>query len=168
MKKETDFLGHVVTKDGIKPNPDKIQGLEQFTLPKTVKEFQAFLGLSGYYRKFIQDYAKIAKPMTYYLKKDTKIDLNDQKYIESFNKLKTILTSNTVLKYPDFEDQFTLTTDASNHALGAVLSQKQGPIAFASRTLNKHEINYSTIEKELLAIVWAVAQYRHYLYGRKF
>ena len=127
LKKETDFLGHVVTKDGIKPNPDKIQGLEQFTLPKTVKEIQAFLGLSGYYRKFIQDYAKIAKPMTYYLKKDTKIDLNDQKYIESFNKLKTILTSNTVLKYPDFEDQFTLTTDASNHALGAVLSQKQGP-----------------------------------------
>lgn len=168
MKKETDFLGHVVTRDGIKPNPKRVEGIQKQIIPKTVKEIQSFLGLSGYYRKFIPDYAKIAKPMTLRLKKDSKIDIGNKDYKESFEKLRTILMSNTVLQYPNFEEEFHLTTDASNYALGAVLSQSKGPIAFVSRTLNKHEINYSTIEKELLAIVWATGQFRHYVYGRKF
>lgn len=168
LRKETEFLGHIVTKDGIKPNPNKVDGIKKQTIPKTVREIQSFLGLSGYYRKFIPDYAKIAKPMTLRLKKDSKINVNDEDYKQSFEKLKTILMSDMVLRYPDLEEQFQLTTDASNYALGAVLSQSKGPIAFASRTLNQHEINYSTVEKELLAIVWAVKQFRHYLYGRKF
>lgn len=168
LKKETEFLGHIVTKDGISPNPHKIDGIKRQTIPKTIKEIQSFLGLSGYYRKFIPDYAKIAKPLTIRLKKDSIINVNDKDYKEAFEKLKNILMSNMVLKHPDFNENFILTTDASNNALGAVLSQKNGPLAFASRTLNKHECNYSTIEKELLAIVWAVKQFRHYLYGRKF
>lgn len=168
LKKETDFLGHVVSGDGIKPNPKRVEGIQKQVILKTVKEIQSFLGLSGYYRKFIPDYAKIAKPMTLRLKKDSKIDINNKDYKESFEKLRTILMSSMVLQYPNFEEEFHLTTDASNYALGAVLSQSKGPIAFVSRTLNKHEINYRTIEKELLAIVWATGQFRHYLYGRKF
>lgn len=142
--------------------------IKDFPIPKTIKEIQSFLGLSGYYRKFIPDYAKIAKPLTMRLRKDSKININDPDYKESFSKLRTILVSDMVLRYPNFDETFILTTDASNFAIGAVLSQREGPIAFASRTLNRHEINYSTIEKELLAIVWATGQFRHYLYGRKF
>lgn len=168
LKKETEFLGHVVTNNGIKPNPNKIRCIKEFPIPKDVKEIQSFLGLTGYYRKFIPSYAKIAKPLTMRLKKDAIINTEDADYVQAFKKLQQILMSDMVLQYPDFEKSFTLTTDASNYALGAVLSQSNGPIAFASRTLNRHEINYSTVEKELLAIVWAVKQFRHYLYGRKF
>ncbi|XP_046811286.1 putative uncharacterized protein DDB_G0282499 [Lucilia cuprina] len=123
---------------------------------------------TGYYRKFIKDYLIIAKPMTKYLKKDTKLNLNDPEYEKSFNTLKTLLINDPILAYPDFTKTFTLTTDASNYALGAILSQDNHPICFASRTLNTHEINYSTIEKELLAIVWATTYFRPYLFGRKF
>ena len=168
LKKETEFLGHIVTNEGIRPNPNKIEAIKKQPIPKTVKEIQSFLGMSGYYRKFIPNYSKIAKPLTIRLKKDAVINVNDKDYRESFEKLKNILMSDMILKYPDFNQKFILTTDASNYALGAVLSQKKGPIAFASRTLNKHECNYSTIEKELLSIVWAVKQFRHYLYGRRF
>ena len=168
LKKETEFLGHIVTTDGIKPNPKKLDAIEKFPLPKTIKEIQGFLGLTGYYRKFIHDYAKIAKPMTIYLKKDKIINTNDKEYNKSFNELKKLISNDPILIYPDFNKTFTLTTDASNFALGAVLSQDKKPICFASRTLNAHEINYSTIEKELLAIVWATKQFRHYLYGRQF
>lgn len=168
LKKESEFLGHVVTQDGIKPNPNKIQAIKHFPIPKTIKEIQSFLGLTGYYRKFIQDYAKIIKPMTLCLKKDKKINTKDLEYKEAFEKLKLVMTDNLLNRHPDFNKEFTLTTDASNYAIGAVLSQSHGPLCFASRTLNKHEQNYSTIEKELLAIVWATKQFRHYLYGRKF
>lgn len=106
--------------------------------------------------------------MTLGLKDGAKIDSSNEKYRESFETLKKIMMSNIVLKYPNFDKPFTLTTDAINVALGAVLSQSNGPICFASRTLNAHELNYATYEKELLAIVWATKQFRHYLYGKKF
>lgn len=98
--------------------------------------------------------------MTKYLKKDTKLNISDPEYEKSFNALKTFLIHDPILAYPDFTKQFTLTTDASNYALGAILSQNDHPICYASRTLNTHEINYSTIEKELLAIVWATKYFR--------
>lgn len=106
--------------------------------------------------------------MTKYLKKDAKINISDPNYQESFNTLKTLLIHDPILAYPDFTKKFTLTTDASNYALGAVLSQDNHPICYASRTLNEHEINYSTIEKELLVIIWATKYFRPYLFGRKF
>lgn len=168
LKKETEFLGHIVTTEGIKANPKKLSAIEKFPIPKTVKEIQSFLGLTGYYRKFIPDYAKIAKPLTLGLKKGTKIDVDKKEYKTSFEQLKVLICNDPILIYPDFEKTFTLTTDASNFALGAVLSQTNKPVCYASRTLNAHECNYSTIEKELLAIVWATKQFRHYLYGRKF
>lgn len=168
LKQETEFLGHIVTTNGIKPNPNKIDAINKFPIPKTPKQIKSFLGLVGFYRKFIKDFAKIAKPMTAYLKKDRRIDVNNSEYKEAFNKLKLLITTDPILVYPDFAKKFTLTTDASNFAIGAVLSQDNHPICYASRTLNEHECNYSTIEKELLAIVWAVKYFRPYLYGRKF
>lgn len=168
MKKETEFLGHILTKDGLKPNPNKIKVIENLEIPKTQRQIKSFLGITGYYRKFVRDYAKIAQPITKYLKKDQKINLHDPNYIEAFEKLKTLIVSHPILRYPNFEKQFTLTTDASNYAIGAVLSQEGHPVFYASRTLNNHERNYSATDKEFLAIMWSVNYLRPYLYGKKF
>lgn len=171
LKLETAFLGHIISGEGVKPNPDKIAAIEKYPLPKSSKEIKQFLGLLGYYRKFIPDFARITKPMTKCLKKTNKITF-DSEYIDCFNKCKNLLTNDPILQYPDFTKEFILTTDASNVALGAVLSQgtigSDKPICYASRTLNDSETNYSTIEKELLAIVWATRYFRPYLFGRKF
>lgn len=168
MMKETAFLGHVITKDGLKPNPDKISTIQNVQVPKTEKQIKSFLGLTGYYRKFIRDYAKVAQPISKYLRKDTKINIKDPNYIEAFEKLKTLISSHPILRFPDHGKQFQLTTDASNYAIGAVLSQEGHPVCFASRTLNTHEKNYSATDKEFLAIMWAVNYFRPYLYGNKF
>lgn len=168
LKKETEFLGHIITLDGIRPNPKKIECVKNFPIPKTPKQIKQFLGLTGYYRKFIQDYSKIAKPITKYLKKNQKVNITDPEYISSFEMLKRLLINEPILKYPDFLKTFTVTTDASQYALGAILSQEGHPICYASRTLNDHEQNYSTIEKELLAVVWATKYFRPYVFGRKF
>lgn len=172
LKLETEFLGHVIGRDGVKPNPNKIEAIKRYPLPKTPTEIKRFLGLLGYYRKFIPDFAKVTKPLTQCLKKGSKINVNDHNYVKCFEQCKTLLTNDPILQYPDFSKEFVLTTDASNLAIGAVLSQgpigTDKPIAYASRTLNTSEINYSTIEKELLAIVWATKYFRPYLFGRKF
>lgn len=168
FKRESEYLGHVITEHGIKPNPAKIEIIRKISLPRTVKDIRSFLGVTGFYRKFIKDYGRIALPLIKYLKKDFKIDMSDPEYINSFEKLKILLCQSPVLAYPNFEKVFLLTTDASNASLGAVLSQGGHPVAFASRTLDKHECNYSTIEKELLSIVWATKYFRPYLFGRKF
>ncbi|GBP00106.1 Retrovirus-related Pol polyprotein from transposon opus [Eumeta japonica] len=137
--------------------------------------------MTSYYRRFIRDYAKIAKPLTNLTRgehaqikasqsKKVPITLNDES-MKSFDKLKSMLTTAELLSFPDFEKPFNLTTDASNTALGAVLSQgeigKDKPIAYISRSLNKTEENYATNEKEMLAIVWALDNLRNYLYGAK-
>ncbi|GBP04513.1 Retrovirus-related Pol polyprotein from transposon 17.6 [Eumeta japonica] len=168
MKKETEFLGHILTKDGIKPNLNKIKVIQEIALPKTEKQIKSFLGLTGYYRKFVKDYAKVAQPMTKYLKKGVKINDKDPTYIEAFEKLKSLISSHPILRYPDFNKKFTLTTDASNYAIGAVLSQEGHPVCYISRTLNNHEKNYAATDKEFLAIIWSVNYLRPYLYGRKF
>lgn len=168
LKHETEYLGHIISRDGIKPNPNKIEVIKKIQLPKSTKQIKSFLGITGFYRKFIKDYSKVALPMTRYLKKGSELNVKDRQYIESFNKLKALICTCPILAYPNFAKTFTLTTDASNSALGAVLSQNQHPIAFASRTLNRHETNYSTVEKELLSIVWATKYFRPYLFGRKF
>lgn len=172
LRKEIEFLGHIVTADGVKPNPKKINAISKFPIPKNPSEIKSFLGLLGYYRKFIPDFAKITKPLTQCLKKNAKINTRDQKYVETFNYCKQLLLNDPILQYPDFTKPFILTTDASNVALGAILSQgKIGldkPVCYASRTLTDTEQNYSTIEKELLAIVWATKYFRPYLFGRKF
>lgn len=171
LRKELKFLGHIVTENGIKPDPSKIEAVKNFPRPKDVKTVQTFLGLANYYRRFIPNFSKIAQPINNLLKKKVKF-LWDDKCEVSFTILKECLTTSPVLSYPDFRKEFILTTDASTTALGAVLSQgeigKDLPVAYGSRTLNSAERNYSTIERELLAIVWATHTFRPYLLGRKF
>jgi len=171
FKKELLFLGHIISKDGIRPNPSKLEAIKKFPIPTTTKQVKQFLGLTGYYRKMIRNYAKIAKPMTAMLRSDNKIDPTNKEYVDAFNTLKSLLLNDPILQLPDFNKDFCITCDASNFAIGAVLSQnfngKDLPISYASRTLNKHEENLSTIEKELLAIVWACKYFRPYIYGRK-
>lgn len=176
LKKEVEFLGFVISDNGIKTNPKKVEAITNFPKPKTLRELRSFLGITNYYRRFIRDYAKIAKPLTMLLRgeagRTTKhnsrkilVDLNENA-LEAFNKLKSILTSDDVmLAYPNFNKEFSLTTDASNYALGAVLSQDNRPIVFLSRTLSRAEEHYATNEKEMLSIVWALKSLRNYLYG---
>lgn len=171
LKKEVNYLGHVLSDKGVQPNFDKIRVIKKFPIPKTQKEIKSFLGLLGYYRKFIPDFAKLTKPMTKCLKKNATVN-HSKEFIESFEKSKEILSNSPVLQYPNFEQPFILTTDASDVSIGSVLSQGQvgsdRPVAYASRTLSETESRYSTIEKELLAIIWSVKYFRPYLYGRKF
>lgn len=171
LQKEVAFLGHIVTPEGVKPNPNKIEIIKNWPIPTNEKELRGFLGILGYYRKFIKDFAKIAKPLTNALRKGEEIS-HSKDFVNAFENCRNILTGSNILQYPDFSKQFILTTDASNFAIGAVLSQgsigSDKPIAFASRTLNKSEEKYSAIEKELLAVVWACKYFRPYLYGRKF
>lgn len=167
LAKTVEFLGHIVTPDGIKPNKKKIQAILNFPIPKTQKEIRSFLGLLGFYRRFIENFANLTKPLTSCLRKKEKV-VHTPEFIKSFESCKKLLTNDPILQYPDFKQSFEVTTDASNFALGAVLSQNSKPICYASRTLNRHEVNYSTIEKELLAIVWSVQNFRPYLFGRRF
>jgi hypothetical protein len=171
LKTELQYLGHIVTADGVAPDPKKIQAIVEFPTPKTPSSMKSFLGLIGYYRKFLPNFSKIARPLNDLLKKNQKWKWETEQE-ESFQKLKEQVTKPPVLKFPDFTQPFVLTTDASDYAIGSILSQgdigKDKPIAFASRTLNTAENNYSTVEKELLAIVWSCKHFRPYLLGRTF
>jgi hypothetical protein len=171
LRKEITYLGHVISEDGIKPDPDKIQAVRDYPTPKNKDNVRSFLGLASYYRKFIPNFSQIAYPMNNLLKNN--IEFNWTSLCdESFDKLKAKLINPPILQYPHFNQEFILTADASQHAVGAVLSQgiigKDLPIGYASRTLSKAEKNYSTIERELAAIVYGVQYFRPYLYGKKF
>lgn len=171
LRKEVVYLGHLITEDGIQPDPTKVTSIQNLVAPTTPKGIKSFLGMIGYYRRFIPDFAEKAKPLTELLKKAKKFkwDENCQK---SFQQLKNKIIEYPILRYPNFEEKFNITTDASAIAISAVLSQgpsgKDLPIAFASRTLLSAETRYSTSEQELLAIVWGIEHFRPYLYGKKF
>lgn len=167
LKRETEFLGHIVTTDGIKPNPRKIDAILKMPLPKTHKEIKSFLGMVGFYRKFINNLSKITKPMTVCLRKGKRVE-HTEDFKNAFETCKLILCNEPILVHPDFSKLFTLTTDASKYAIGSVLSQDGKPVCYASRTLNPNEVNYSVTEKELLAIVWSVKYFRPYLFGKHF
>lgn len=171
LKTEVAYLGHIIRSDGVRPDPNKVRARKQFPRPKNEKNIKQFLNLAGYYRRFIKNFSKIAKPLTDLLKKDNKFEWGDVQQ-KIFNDLRTALLTEPILQYPDFTKPFNLTTDASGHAIGGVLSQeeigKDLPIAYVSRTLNKAETNYSTLEKECLSIVYCANHFRPYLYGRKF
>jgi hypothetical protein len=171
LTEELNYLGHIVTPDGVRPDENKIKAVIEFPTPKTQKDIKSFLELAGYYRKFIADFSAIARPLTNLLKKENEWKWTEQEQA-SFQLLKFKLTSTPVLQYPNFSKPFILTTDASGYAIGAILSQgkigQDKPVPYASRTLNKAELNYATVEKELLAIVWACKHFRPYLLERKF
>lgn len=130
LRKNTEVLGHILTEEGLKPNMNKVIAIKNLPLPQTEKQLRSFLGASGYYRKFIQGYAKIAYPMARYLKKGTKININDPEYINAFEALKLHLTTHPILKFPEFDKPFHFYTDASNVAIGAVLTQDKQPVCY--------------------------------------
>ena len=171
LKQELSYLGHIVSANGVKPDPNKVEAVVRFPTPINATQIKSFLGLAGYYRRFIQNFSAIARPLTELLKKENSFEWKDEQQ-KSFDALKWKLVNPPILQYPDFTKSFVLTTDASQNAIGCILSQgKIGsdlPIAYASRTLNSAERNYSTVEKELLAIVWGCKHFRPYLLGRKF
>jgi len=176
FRTEVEYLGFVVSAKGIKTCPKKINAIVNFEQPKSLRALRSFLGLAGYYRRFVRDYAQIAKPLTKLLrgsngtvtaKQSKKVPIQfDEEATEAFLKIKNILASEEILLlYPDYKKTFDLTTDASSAAIGAVLSQDGKPITMISRTLSKAEENYAVNERELLAIVWAFRKLRNYLYG---
>ncbi|CAF4830994.1 unnamed protein product [Pieris macdunnoughi] len=171
LRREVGYLGHVISENGVSPNPEKVKAVSKFPVPKCPKDVKSFLGLVSYYRRFIPDFSKTAKPLTTLLKKDVLFNWSIEQQA-AFDDLKNKLISAPILIYPDFTNPFVLTCDASNYAISAILSQgeigKDQPIAFSSRTLNKAEVNYSTTEKECLAIVFGTKTFRPYLYGHKF
>jgi hypothetical protein len=163
---EVKFLGHVVDKDGIKVDPSKIEAVENWRRPETPTEIRQFLGLAGYYRRFIENFSKIAQPLTLLTHKDRSFDWGD-KQEEAFRILKEKLCNAPVLSLPEGSDDFIVYCDASGQGLGCVLMQRGKVIAYASRQLKIHEKNYTTHDLELGAIVFALKCWRHYLYGTK-
>ena len=176
FKNSVKFLGHIISSEGLKPQPEKVDAINAITLPKTVKELQSFLGMTNYYRKFIRNYADIATPLS----KLTGGKIKEQKSRrniqwnkeaeEAFEKLKAYLSEKITLKFPDFAKPFYLTTDASNIAIGGVLQQKDEagnlrPLTYFSRQLNSAETRYSTIEREALAIVYGLKINRNLCLG---
>ena len=158
------FLGHVISVEGVSVDPYKIEDVINWKPSNNVSEVRSFLGLAGYYRKFVEGFSKIAAPLTKLTRKDVKYDLVDA-YQQSFEELKSRLTSAPVLALPNGRDGFVVYSDASQQGLGCVLMQNNMVIAYASRQLKKHEENYPTHDLELAAVVFALKIWRHYLYG---
>ena len=164
------YLGHVFSANGMSPDPTKVQAVQAWPVPTDVKGLRQFLGLSSYYRRYIQDFSKIAAPLHALTQNNARFNWDDACQA-AFLSLKQKLIQPPVLTYPQFHTSaspFAVYTDASNVGLGAVLEQDHHVIAYASRTLSKSEQNYSIIQKECLAIVYATKQFRHYLLGRQF
>ena len=169
FKEAVEYLGHIISSKGISTDPKKITTIQDWPQPKNIKELQSFLGLCNYYRRFILDYSKVAAPLTDLTHKDTPYHWSDH-CDQAFLELKKRMTEAPVLAIPDPELPFEVTTDASDFAVGGVLSQDQGqgsqPVAFTSRKMNPAERNYAAHEKETLAIMHALSKWRVYLEGR--
>lgn len=166
--KEVRYLGHVVSKDGVKPDPSKVRAISSYPEPKSIPELRRFLGMASYYRRFISRFSDIAHPLNYLTQKGVPFLWNDACQA-AFSDLKQKLSSAPILTYPDFTRQFVVETDASDVGLGAVLCQDGRVIEYASRALNSAEKNYSATEKECLAVVWAIQErFGMYLEGFPF
>ncbi|KAJ0432655.1 putative nucleotidyltransferase, Ribonuclease H [Helianthus annuus] len=164
--REVQFLGHVVSERGIQVDPAKVEAVMNWQEPKTPTEIRSFLGLAGYYRRFIENFSRIAAPLTSLTRKKIKFDWGPKQQ-ESFDILKKKLSNAPVLTLPDGIEDFIVYCDASHTGMGCVLMQRGKVIAYASRQLKVHEKNYTTHDLELGAVVFALKLWRHYLYGTK-
>jgi hypothetical protein len=159
------FLGHIISNGGIAVDPAKVKEIMEWRVPTTVTEIRSFLGLVGYYRRFIEGFSKILKPMTSLLEKGREFKC-DEKCQDSFDQLKKRLMSPPVLIMPDLQKGFDTYCDACGQGLGCVLMQEGHVIAYASRQLQKQELNYPTHDFELAAVVHALKIWRHYNWNR--
>ncbi|KAL0560422.1 hypothetical protein IC582_000827 [Cucumis melo] len=164
--KQVSFLGHVVSKDGVSVDPAKIEVVTGWTRPSTVSEVRSFLGLAGYYRRFVENFSHIATPLTQLTRKGAPF-VWSKACEDSFQNLKQKLVTAPVLTVPDGSGSFVIYSDASKKGLGCVLMQQGKVVAYASRQLKSHEQNYPTHDLELAAVVFALKIWRHYLYGEK-
>ena len=169
ISQEVQYLGHLLTPEGIRPNPDRVAAVRDYPTPRNVKEVRQFLGLASYYRRFVKNFAKTAQPLHNLTQKGA-VFCWTPGCEEAFQQLKQRLIESPILVYPDFEKDFILETDASALGLGAVLSQRAEdsrvhPVAYASRSLSPQEKRYAITELETLAVVWSVSHFHAYLYG---
>jgi hypothetical protein len=170
MVQQGVVLGHGISSKGIEVDKEKIDIISKLLLPMMVKGIRSFLGHAEFYRRFIKDFSKISRPLCALLAKDAKFVWTDE-CMDAFNLLKKLLTSTPIMMAPDWNLPFELMCDANDFALGAVLGQRVDKVPhaiyYASRTLNDAQLNYSTTEKELLAIIFALEKFRSYLIGSK-
>ncbi|KAL4011334.1 hypothetical protein IC575_028391 [Cucumis melo] len=164
--RKVTFLGHVVSSEGVSVDPAKIEAVTNWPRPSTVSEIRSFLGLAGYYRRFVEDFSRIASPLTQLTRKGTTFVWSPA-CERSFQELKQKLVTAPVLTVPDGSGNFVIYSDASKKGLGCVLMQQGKVVAYASRQLKIHEQNYPTHDLELAAVVFASKIWRHYLYGEK-
>ena len=171
VREEVEFLGHVLTPEGLKTNPRIVEAVKEYRQPQNVKEIRQFLGLSSYYRRFIKNFAALAQPLTALTRNNVEFKWTAECQ-GAFDRLKQCMTTTPVLCYPSFDTPFVLETDASIRGIGAILSQVQSdgqyhPVAFASRSLTAAERNYGITELETLAVVWSITHFHSYLYGHQ-
>ena len=171
IQSEVLYLGHVVSADGINPNPKIVSTIGNWKSPTNVKEVQQLLGLCNYYRRFIHKFSERAASLAHLTKKGVTFDWTVHNE-ESFQFLKQALCQSPILAYPRPDRQFILDTDASNNGIGAVLSQvhdgSEKVIAYASKKLDQHQMRYNVTRRELLAVINFINQFKHYLLGRQF
>ena len=183
LQTEVKYVGHIVSEKGIRADPEKIDKVKNWPTPKNAEEVRKFTSFAGYYRRFVKDFSKIAKPLTELHPnttvksgkkvKSVKPSVWGKTQQEAFNKLKDLLSSPPVLGYANYDSPFDLHTDASSSGLGAVLYQKQNEemrvISYANRGLKRSEKNYQAAKLEFLALKWAITEKLHdYLYGANF
>jgi len=166
-KNKIQYLGHVISDDGISVDPKKIKAIIDWPVPKDVTDVRSFMGITGYYRKFIEGFSLIAYPITSLQKKGKKFEWSAKCEV-GFNKLKELLTTTPILKIADPHKDFIVYTDACNEGLGGVLTQEGHVIAYESRKLKIHENNYATYDLDLALVIHALKMWRHYLIGRIF
>ncbi|XP_038979199.1 uncharacterized protein LOC120109538 [Phoenix dactylifera] len=165
-QKELEYLGHIISGEGVKVDQRKIEAMVDWPLPKNISALRGFLGLTGYYRRFVKNYGLIARPLTSMLKKGEFEWTPESR--EAFDNLKRAMTQTPVLALPDFSIPFEVYTDASGDGIGAVLVQQKRPLAFLSKALGPMKKAWGTYARELLALVHAVKVWRPYLLGKKF
>jgi len=172
FKEEVEVLGHVVSKNGLKTIKSKVDAVAKWIKPENISELRSFLGSVGYYRKFINNFAMLAAPLYKLLRKNTSF-VWEKEHQSSFDKLKEALISAPILRYPDFNKQFIIRTDACTDGIGGILLQKdeidgiEYPIHFISRTLNKAELNYSITDLEGTAVYYCAKEFKYYISGNK-
>lgn len=160
------YLGHVISQEGVSVDMEKVQAILDWPIPRNLKELREFLGLTGYYRKFVARYVQIASPLTEQLRKDS-FGWNDRATL-AFENLKAAMIQPPVLLLPDFNQLFIVETDASGYGIGAVLMQHNRPIAFFSKLLGVRTQQKSICENELIAICLSIQKWKYYWLGRHF
>ena len=169
--REVGFLGVIIGEDRVRMEKKKVQGVIEQPVLRNIKDMQKFLGLANYYRQFVKDFARVAKPLHKMMRKEMKWSWGERQQ-KAFEKLKERFTMEPVLVIPDLDKEMRVEADASDFATGGVLSmkcedEKWRPVAYISKSLNEAERNYKIHNKEMLAIIWCLEAWRHFLEGAK-